>query len=187
MSKDIAKTYKHNTATLAVINVVIDGENIEVKFQHGRISPSRVNGFFTTSDKVLQAAIEKHSHYKTKFILEKVNGVLLEEEADVKIVSAVERKLSLLQDKYDSLVKDFNDKSAELERTILKLSKKKNEPKAAAKPIPDAKESVIEVKNLQEAKEILKAEPYNIPAVKMPNPKAIENRAKELNVTIKLV
>ena len=40
-----------------------------------------------------------------------------------------------------------------------------------------------EVKNSQEAKNILAAEPYNVPLTEMSNKEAIKNKALELNVT----
>jgi len=187
MKKKI-KTYRHKTAVNAVITVKVDGEDTLVKFTHGYLSPHRINGFISTPNEKLQKAIEAHSYYKDRFFLESVNGVKIEKEKDLSDIKKLEGEIELLTDKYETLLKTYNEEAAAHERLKLELGKKKA-------PVVEEKEevvvekvnpTVITVKNLQEAKEVLKGEPWNVPAKRMPNEKSIENRASELGVTIEI-
>jgi len=181
----VRKTYRHRSATIAEITVQVDGSPVKVNFSHGYHYPKRVNGFINTEDKKLQKAIEEHSLYNDRFYLEKVNGEFLEKKAENPAEEELRKQYDLLKDKYETLLSEFNSLAAEHERLKLKKDEEVIEP---IKPeSTNITLTTIKVKNYQEAKEILKAEPYNVATNKMPSEKAILNRAAELFVAFEIV
>lgn len=184
-----SKIYRHKTFVSATIALKLGEEGFSANFKNGSVYP-RKNGFFKTNDPKIQDAIEKHPRYNIDFFLEKVNGKYIADAGKAESIDiSLKREYKELEAKYNKLIDDYNTLVAEHEVLIqrgIKPTKKVEKPtKKVEKPAETPKEIVV--KNMQEAREILKGEPYNVPGNTMSGNTAINNRAKELGVEIKVV
>ncbi len=184
------KLYRHKTATLAVIKVDFKGKVVPIKFKFGTRYPIKVSGFFITNDPKLQKAIEAHGGFNDTFFLEQVNGKMVHKESkDTSVEDALRRELESLKMKYKNLLNDFNQEAAMVEKLKAQL------PEAAPDTIKEKVEEVkpeapkgelktINVANLQEAKALLKGEPFNVEAKRLPSQVAVINKAEALGINL---
>lgn len=193
-----SKQYRHKIFINTSISVKVGEGSRIVNFGKGTHYPRR-NGMVKVTDEKLMEAIEKHPDYNKTFFLEKVNGksivdIVKDEGVDIKLrktLKETEEKYNTLKDEYDTLM-------AENEILKIKLAKAEKE-EAKNEPTPDTpvddnngdgagdptEPKVIVVKNIQEAKEILKGEPYNVSGRSLTSETATINRAKEHNIEFK--
>ena len=195
------KLYRHNRMIQANTTVTVKEEVIPIAFQNGTKYPQVVKGYYVTDNPDIQKALEALGGYKKDFILEQVNGKYLNEDDDEDIPVIEKLRADLVKaneatqeavEKYDSeavLVEKLKLKIISKDEMITDLENQLTEIKSAQEAQLDSADSgnsskdtpqVTEFNSLQEVRDILKAEPFNISGQSLNSEKAIENKAAEL-------
>lgn len=145
--------------------------HIRVDFKHGSLTTAGiVPATYTTSNPVVQQAIENSSKFKSGIIK-------LDEKVFIKDTGTSE----------DTSTSDVSkETSGGTEQTSAAANLGDPDPVADAGNKTDASENANtypEVKNSQQAKDILMGEPFNVTLAELGNKAAIQAKAGELNVS----
>lgn len=158
------KKYKANNLQKLLTYVTIPGKGmVAVTFKPGY--GQNFDAMLLTTDKELQDALENSKDFNVLYRLEEVNNIYVKEYEALISIEESKKALDLKKDETTPGVEGVIDQKPDKEPEVIEGLK------------------VIKVKDIQEAKNILGAEPYNVPKIKIPNVTAISNRAAEFGLT----
>lgn len=191
------------------IQIVVDGKKKRIEFRGGSRNPSVTHGKFVTEDKDVQKALESGKLFKTLYKLIKIDDKLTEPIKKEVSPQAKIKQLTELNANLQQQVEQFEEeetqtdalkaKVKEVDAYKVMVTEQAEEIKTLKAIVEDQKDALSKLKvveepkeegpklfpdvlNMQAARDVLVKE-YGQDIGKIPNGKAVLNKAKELKVS----